>query len=103
LTTTVQTQEDELLAGIAPDPNRHSETDALEAWIIELSTELEIDPTAIDRDLLLATSRVAHGVTRAAAPITLFLVGLATGKHGGSADAMARAATTAQRLAAAHI
>jgi hypothetical protein len=78
-------------------------TDSLDAWIVELATALDIDSTAINRDLVLELSRATHRVARAAAPFTVFFVGLAAGLNGGGAEAVNRAAATAQRLAAEHI
>jgi hypothetical protein len=77
-------------------------SDALDAWIAELAAALGIDPTAIDRNLLLDVSRATHRVARAAAPFTLLFVGLAAGRDGGGVEAVNRAAATAQRLAAEH-
>lgn len=72
----------------------------LDAWIVELAGALGVDAGAVDRDLLLDVARdAAHGVARPAAPLTTFLVGLAAGQRGGSAEAVRDAATTAQRLA----
>jgi hypothetical protein len=77
--------------------------DTLAAWVAELAAALEIDPTAIDRNLLLDVARdAAHGVARPAAPLTTFLVGYAAGLRGGDPSAVAAAAATAQRLALAH-
>jgi hypothetical protein len=73
-------------------------TDPLDAWIIELATALDVDAGAVDREQLLDLSHAAHGAARAAAPITTFLVGLAAGRRGGGADAVAEAAATAKRL-----
>ena len=60
-------------------PDRHAGDDtagdhALAAWIVEPATALEVDPAAVDREMLLGVSRSAHGVTRAAAPFTMFLM-----------------------------
>lgn len=75
-------------------------SDVLADWIIELAAALGVDPTSVDRDLLLDVARdAAHGIARPAAPLTTFLVGLAAGRNGGSADAVRMAAHTAQRLA----
>jgi hypothetical protein len=69
------------MANSNPHSNGESltDTDPLDAWITELATALEVDPAAIDRTQLLGVSRAAHGVTRAAAPFTMFLAGLAAG------------------------
>ncbi|MGH8961153.1 MAG: DUF6457 domain-containing protein [Jatrophihabitantaceae bacterium] len=78
-------------------------TNPLDAWLLELATELGVDPAAVDRDLLLDVARdAAHGIARPAAPLTTFLVGLAAGQRGGDAGAVRDAAGTAQRLAAGH-
>jgi len=77
-------------------------TDPLDAWIGELAAALDVDPGAVDRELVLDLSHAAHGVARAAAPITTFLVGLAAGQRGGGAESVTQAAATAKRLAAAH-
>lgn len=74
--------------------------DALGRWVDELCAALQLD-TALDRDLVLDLARdAAHGVARPAAPLTTFLVGLAAGLRGGSADDVAAAAEIAKRLAA---
>jgi hypothetical protein len=75
-------------------------TNPLDRWVAELATALDVDVTAVDRDLVLDVARdAAHGVARPAAPLTTFLVGLAAGRRGATADAIAEAAATAQRLA----
>ncbi len=59
----------------------------LDAWLAEAGDALGVERDAIQRDLLLDLTRdVAHGVARPAAPLTAFLVGLAAGKSGGTAD-----------------
>jgi hypothetical protein len=58
--------------------------DSLDAWIGELAAALALDPTGIDRDLLLDVSRATHRVARAAAPFTLLFVGLAAGREGAA-------------------
>jgi len=76
-------------------------TNPLDAWVVELAGALAVDPTAVDRDLLLEVARdAAHGVARPAAPLTTFLIGLAAGQRGGSAEAVHDAALIARRLAA---
>lgn len=77
-------------------------TDPLEGWVAALAAELDVDPAAVDRELLLEVSRAAHGVARAAGPITILLVGLAAGRDGGGAEAVARALGTTRGLAVAH-
>jgi hypothetical protein len=75
-------------------------TEPLQAWIAELGAALGVDPSAVDITALLDVARdAAHGVARPAAPLTTFMVGLAAGLGGGDAEAIGRAAATAQRLA----
>jgi hypothetical protein len=77
-------------------------TNSLDSWIAELSAALDLDPAAVDRDLLLDVARdAAHGIARPAAPITTFLGGLAAGLEGGGPEEVRVAARTAQQLAAA--
>jgi hypothetical protein len=79
-----------------------TEADALQAWVSKLSAALDLEPSSVDIALLLDVARdAAHGVARPAAPITTFLVGLAAGQQGGSAEAIAGAASIAQLLATA--
>ena len=78
-------------------------TNPLDASIAELATALGVDPAAVDRDLLLDVARdAAHNVARPAAPLTTFLVGLAAGRDGSTAESVRSAAQTAQRLALDH-
>jgi hypothetical protein len=71
----------------------------LDEWVRELSDALGVDALATDVPLLLDVAReAAHGIARPAAPLTTFLVGLAAGRRGGGADAVASAAAIAQRL-----
>ena len=75
-------------------------TNPLDAWVADLSAALGVDPASTDVPVLLDVARdAAHGVARPAAPLTTFLVGLAAGRNGGSADAVREAAAIAQRLA----
>jgi hypothetical protein len=77
-------------------------TNPLDAWVDELSTALGVDPGATDVQLVLDLARdAAHSVTRPAAPLTTFLVGLAAGLRGADRAGITEAATTAQRLLAA--
>lgn len=81
-------------------------TNLLDAWIAEVTTALDVDPATVDRDLLLDVSRLVHGVTSrlgsAAPPLTIYVLGLAAGLHGGGTEALTEAATTLRRLAVAH-
>lgn len=77
-------------------------TNPLDAWADELSTALDVDPAATDVQLVLDLARdAAHAVTRPAAPLTTFLVGLAAGLRGADRADVTAAATTAHRLLAA--
>jgi hypothetical protein len=83
-------------------------SEPLDDWITELAAALEVDPAVVNADQVLDFSRAAHtvarspGVSRGAVPLTVFLVGLSAGLHGGGADAIAAATATARRLAAAY-
>jgi hypothetical protein len=71
----------------------------LDEWVRELSDALGVDAAGTDVPLLLDVAReAAHGIARPAAPLTTFLVGLAAGRRGGGADAVASAAAIAQQL-----
>ncbi|MEP6697196.1 MAG: DUF6457 domain-containing protein [Pseudonocardiales bacterium] len=51
----------------------------LEEWMTAACRELGIDGV-VDRDRILELTRdVAHGIARPAAPLTAYLIGLATG------------------------
>jgi hypothetical protein len=64
----------------------------LEDWVARAGDALGVDPEAVDvTELLDLTREVAHGVARPAAPLTAFLVGLAAGRSGGDAAAVADA------------
>jgi hypothetical protein len=73
--------------------------DDLREWTAALCAELGV-AADVDVDELLDVARVAaHRVTRPAAPVTTFVVGLAAA--GGGPEAVARAADAARRLAEA--
>jgi Domain of unknown function (DUF6457) len=74
-------------------------TNPLDGWLAELAAALDVDLSAVDRDLVLDLARdAAHGVARPAAPLTTFLVGLAAGQRGATSETVAAAAADAQRL-----
>jgi hypothetical protein len=53
----------------------------LDEWTTSVCAELGLDPTLVDRDMVLDLARdVAHGVARPAAPLTAYLLGLAVGR-----------------------
>ncbi|MGV9326137.1 DUF6457 domain-containing protein [Streptosporangium sandarakinum] len=63
----------------------------LTEWTTLACRELGIDPSAVDRDALLdLTKEIAHGVTRPAAPLTAYLLGLAQGSGTAPSDAVER-------------
>jgi hypothetical protein len=65
----------------------------LDDWVAAVSAALGLDHSALQVPEVLDLARdVAHGVTRPAAPVTAFLVGLAAGRAGGDATAV-RAST----------
>ncbi|HSK28117.1 MAG TPA: DUF6457 domain-containing protein [Jiangellales bacterium] len=71
----------------------------LKEWVQELAEALGLDPAEVDAQAVLDLARdAAHGVARPAAPVTTFLVGLAAGRAGGDAEAVAAASRTAAEL-----
>jgi hypothetical protein len=76
----------------------------LDEFTRTVSQALGLDPSAVDRDLVLElTKDVAHTVARPAAPLAAFLVGLAAGKAGGGADDVRAAAAKVAALAAGYV
>jgi hypothetical protein len=74
----------------------------LREWTDELSAALSLDGD-VDIDLLLDVAREsAHAIERPAAPVTTFLLGLAAGRAGGSADDIQLAADKVRELVAVH-
>lgn len=60
----------------------------LDTWLRQVCTDLEL-PEALDRTAVLDLARdVAHGVTRPAAPLTAYLVGVAVGRGADPAAAI---------------
>ncbi len=73
----------------------------LEDWVAAAAVELGLDQRAFDLPALLDVARdVAHGVARPAAPLSLFLVGLAAQRAGGTPDDVAAACVRVSDLAA---
>lgn len=73
----------------------------LESWTETVCGELGLDAGEADRDLVLNLARdVAHGVTRPAAPLTTYLIGVAVGRGVPALDAAARVTELAERWGA---
>ncbi|MCU1447309.1 DUF6457 domain-containing protein [Cryobacterium sp.] len=74
--------------------------EALDEWLAALAERLGIDAELVPTGLLLDVARdVAHNVARPAAPLSLFLVGLAAARSGGSAEDIVAASAAATDLA----
>ena len=74
--------------------------DVLSVWVAKLAAALDLDTDAVDITLVLDVARdAAHGVSRPAAPLTTFLIGLSAGSRGGGRVAIEDAAGIARRLA----
>ncbi|MDQ1606361.1 MAG: hypothetical protein QOJ18_728 [Microbacteriaceae bacterium] len=65
----------------------------VDSWLERLTAELSLDPGfRLDDQLILELAYDAgNEVARPAAPLTTFLVGLAAGRAGGSAEDVTRA------------
>lgn len=75
----------------------------LDEFVRTTCQALGVDASVVDQDLVLdLTKDVAHNVTRPAAPIAAFIVGLAAGRAGGDATAIRAAATKMAALAAGY-
>jgi len=76
----------------------------MNAWLDEVCAELGVDRTVVGEvtpDLLRLVSAVAHGPSRPGAPLTAFVVGLAAGAGGASAEAVRGRADAVASLVAA--
>lgn len=71
----------------------------LDQWIAALAEELEVTGPFDVAALLDVARDVAHAVARPAAPLSLFLVGLAAGRAGGDPADVAAACERATDLA----
>lgn len=59
-------------------------------WVATLADRLDLDPADVDIAAVLdVAADAAHAVMRPAAPLTTFMAGLAAGRNGGGADAIA--------------
>lgn len=71
----------------------------LEDWTETVKRELGITEDVDISSLLDLTRDVAHHVARPAAPLTALLIGLAAGRSGGTAQAVADASERCRALA----
>ena len=75
----------------------------LDAWTEAVCRDLGLDPATVDITALLDVARdVAHGVTRPAAPLTAYLLGVAVGRGLPAPEAAARITGLAAAWAGAH-
>jgi hypothetical protein len=71
----------------------------LDDWLAEAasSLDLDLDPAAVDKRLVLDLARdVAHAVERPAAPLTAYLLGVAVGRGADPAAAAEALSTLAK-------
>ncbi|WIB33242.1 MULTISPECIES: DUF6457 domain-containing protein [unclassified Curtobacterium] len=67
-----------------------TEPAALDGWAGRVAEALELPASVVDIGAVLDLARdTAHGVTRAAAPLTAYLVGVAVGRGMALPDAIA--------------
>lgn len=64
--------------------------DAMTEWIDEIADSLGVNKSPAVGELLDVTRDVAHDVNRPAAPLTLYLIGLAVGAGMAEVDAVAK-------------
>ena len=77
----------------------------IQEWVGQVVERLGLDLAEADRQQLVTTvldltADVAHGVSRPAAPVTAFLVGLAAGRSADPAGAVAEHVAAVRDLAA---
>ncbi len=77
---------------------------SLEDWASELVEAFGLPSDATNHvEAVLDVARdAAHALSRPAAPVATFLMGMAAGRDGADAEAVVRACRTASELAAAH-
>jgi hypothetical protein len=92
-------------ARVGPSPLPHDSglrdigTVNLHDWIDELSDVLDVE-AEVDEGLILDLARsAAQNVTKTAAPVTAYLLGVAAGSRDANPDAVERLAARAQQLA----
>ena len=82
-----------------PRPQGDAAPVNLHDWVDELCDVLDLD-TELDEGLVLDLARVAaHSVTRPAAPLTTYLLGLAAGLRGADPETVEALAARVQALA----
>lgn len=72
-------------------------------WLTLVEAEIGVDPTlmkAVEAPLLELVSTVAHGPSRPGAPLTAFLIGVATGRGQDAEELIARVSRLAAESAA---
>ncbi|MGN8244429.1 DUF6457 domain-containing protein [Cellulomonas soli] len=89
---------------MSEDPRRAPGAD-LHVWTAALAEALGVDPAVVDvAEVLDVAGDVAHQVARPAAPLSLFVAGIAVGAAGGDeaavADVLARVRAAAASWAA---
>ena len=77
----------------------------IQEWVGQVAGRLGLDLAGVDQQELVTavldlTADVAHGVSRPAAPVTAFLVGLAAGRAADPGAAVAEHIATVRDLAA---
>ncbi|GAA3800996.1 molybdenum cofactor guanylyltransferase [Cellulomonas soli] len=86
---------------MSEDPRRAPGAD-LPVWTSALAVALGVDPSLVDVvDVLDVAGEVAHQVARPAAPLSLFVAGIAVGAAGGSPEAVADVLARVRAAAAA--
>lgn len=74
----------------------------MDDWLTAVARELGLDPAELDSARVLDLTRdVAHQVARPAAPLTAYLLGVATGRGMDERQSAARLGTLAARWKAA--
>ena len=77
----------------------------IQEWVAAMAGQLGLDLAGVDQEALVTavldlTADVAHGVSRPAAPVTAFLVGLAAGRAADPGAAVAEHIAAVRDLAA---
>ena len=72
----------------------------IDAWVVRLATELDLEVEDLDVQALLDVARdAAHSVVRPAAPLATFLVGYAAGRRGAAGHDIERECEIATEVA----